>query len=911
MPTIRIDGKEYEVEAGNNLLQSCLDLGLDLPYFCWHPAMGSVGACRQCAVVQYQNDEDTRGRIVMGCMTPVTDGAIFSLDGDRARGFREAIVESLMLNHPHDCPVCAEGGECHLQDMTVMVGHRDRHYRGRKNTHRNQDLGPLIHHEMNRCITCYRCTRYYNDYAGGTDLAAMASRDHVYFGRHEDGILESPFAGNLVEVCPTGVFTDKSLVHHYTRKWDLQSAPSVCSGCALGCNILPGERYGKLKRIHNRYNHDVNGYFLCDRGRFGSGFVNSDKRIDYPGLRNGDGSFTAVASQQALENITASSQGKRIAGIGSARASVESNYLLRKLVGAENFCPGIGDQEAGQLQRILSHLGSCPAHNPSLHEVESADAILILGEDVTHTAPRLALSLRQAARNKAFEMATELGLESWQDAAIRNLAQDQRSPLHIVSNAATDLDDIAASTQRMPAADQARFAQQLLAAMSGDSSDSRLTAIAEDLGKAQRPLIICGTSAASDALIDAAAAIATQLATSGRGAMLSYCLAECNSMGSTLLSHPGASSFAELAERAQGGEIDTLVIMENDLYRRAPASLVQTLRDNIPCLVGLDCLDSDTLSVCDIVLPAAAYSESEGSFVNNEGRAQRFFPVHPAAAERRASWQWLLDIAVAVGSTELAGLEHFDDICVSCCNDNELLSGMSAAAPDHDFRNRGLKIPRQPHRYSGRTAMRANVSVHEPKQTVDEESALAYTMEGSSSTERPGALLSYLWSPGWNSNQSLHKFQQEIGGSLRGGTAGVRLLDSVGLEAPQPAPLPEAFRARQGEFLLQAHYRIFGSEELSAQTSSLARLAGDAFLELCSADAESIGLADGDGIQAGELALELRINDSLTAGTAGYSAGYHDSIQLRSGDWVVLARADNWQRRRPQLIGSDGGGTDD
>jgi NADH-quinone oxidoreductase subunit G len=911
MPTIRIDGKEYEVEAGNNLLQTCLELGLDLPYFCWHPAMGSVGACRQCAIVQYQNDEDTRGRIVMGCMTPVTDGAIFSLDGDRAREFREAIVESLMLNHPHDCPVCAEGGECHLQDMTVMVGHRDRHYRGRKNTHRNQNLGPLIHHEMNRCITCYRCTRYYNDYAGGTDLAAMASHDHIYFGRHEDGILESPFAGNLVEVCPTGVFTDKSLVHQYTRKWDLQSAPSVCSGCALGCNILPGERYGKLKRIHNRYNHDVNGYFLCDRGRFGSGFVNSDKRIDYPGLRNEDGSFSAVASQQALEKIAAASQGKRIAGIGSPRASVESNYLLRKLVGAENFCPGSSDEEAAQLQRILGHLGSSPAHNPSLHEVESADAVLILGEDVTHTAPRLALSLRQAARNKAFEMAAQLGLETWQDAAIRNLAQDQRSPLHIVSNAATDLDDIAASTQRMPAADQARFAGQLLAAMAGDSSDSRLAAIAADLGNAQRPLIICGTAAASDALIDAAAAIAAQLAATGRGAMLSYCLAECNSMGSTLLTHGGASSFAGLAERAQRGEIDTLIIMENDLYRRATAPQLQIFRDNIPCLIGMDCLDSDTLSVCDIVLPAAAYTESEGSFVNNEGRAQRFFPVHPAAAERRGSWQWLLEMAAALGSQELAGLKHFDDICVSCCNDNELLSGMSAAAPDHDFRNRGLKIPRQPHRYSGRTAMRANVSVHEPKQTVDEESALAYTMEGSSSTERPGALISYLWSPGWNSNQSLHKFQDEIGGRLRGGTAGIRLLDSVRLQAPQPAPLPEAFQRRQEEYLLQARYRIFGSEELSAQTHSLAQLAGEAFLELCSADAESLGLADGDGVQAGELALELRVDDSLTAGTASFSAGYHDSIELRCGDWVTLARADNWQRRRPQLITSDGGGTDD
>ena len=228
MPVITIDGVSYDVPPGNNLLETCLSLGMDLPYFCWHPAMGSIGACRQCAVVQYQNAEDRRGRIVMGCMTPVTDGAIFSLTGDKARGFREAIVESLMLNHPHDCPVCAEGGECHLQDMTVMTGHSYRRYRGRKRTFENQDLGPFVTHELNRCITCYRCARFYNDYAGGRDFGVFGLRNQVYFGRAESGTLESEFSGNLIELCPTGVFDDKPFSHRSSRKWDLQSAPSVC-----------------------------------------------------------------------------------------------------------------------------------------------------------------------------------------------------------------------------------------------------------------------------------------------------------------------------------------------------------------------------------------------------------------------------------------------------------------------------------------------------------------------------------------------------------------------------------------------------------------------------------------------------------------------------------------------------------
>jgi NADH-quinone oxidoreductase subunit G len=144
-----------------------------------------------------------------------------------------------MTNHPHDCPVCEEGGHCHLQDMTVMAGHNMRRYRFTKRTHQNQDLGPFINHEMNRCIACYRCVRYYKDYAGGEDLGVYGAHDNLYFGRETDGVFESEFSGNLIEVCPTGVFTDRTHSERYNRKWDMQFAPSVCQQCSVGCNISP------------------------------------------------------------------------------------------------------------------------------------------------------------------------------------------------------------------------------------------------------------------------------------------------------------------------------------------------------------------------------------------------------------------------------------------------------------------------------------------------------------------------------------------------------------------------------------------------------------------------------------------------------------------------------------------------
>ena len=371
MATIHVDGKDFEVDGADNLLQACLSLGLDIPYFCWHPALGSVGACRQCAVKQYTDENDTRGRIVMSCMTPATDNTWISIDDEESKAFRASVVEWLMTNHPHDCPVCEEGGHCHLQDMTVMTGHNERRYRFTKRTHQNQQLGPFISHEMNRCIACYRCVRYYKDYAGGTDLGVYGAHDNVYFGRVEDGVLESEFSGNLVEVCPTGVFTDKTHSERYNRKWDMQFAPSICHGCSSGCNISPGERYGELRRIENRFNGSVNQYFLCDRGRFGYGYVNREDRPRQPLLADG----AKLSLDAALDKAADLLRGRNIVGIGSPRASLESNYALRELVGAEHFYCGI---EAGELERIrlvLQVLNDSPLPVPNMRDIEDHDAV--------------------------------------------------------------------------------------------------------------------------------------------------------------------------------------------------------------------------------------------------------------------------------------------------------------------------------------------------------------------------------------------------------------------------------------------------------------------------------------------------------------------------------------------------------
>ncbi len=663
MAKITLDGQVYDVDAGENLLKTCLSLGLDLPYFCWHPALGSVGACRQCAVVQYKDASDSKGRLVMACMTPVTDGLRAELEAPEAREFRASVIEFLMTSHPHDCPVCEEGGECHLQDMTVMTGHTVRHYRGRKRTHRNQYLGPFLNHEMNRCIACYRCVRYYRDYAGGQDLDVFAIRNDVYFGRFEDGVLENEFSGNLAEVCPTGVFTDKTFSAHYVRKWDLRYAPSVCAHCAVGCNTSPGERLGVLRRIINRYHGEVNGYFLCDRGRFGYGFVNGEERIRQPSLRG-----EPVSIEAAVAHLAGLASGRTI-GIGSPRASLEANFALRALVGAENFYAGLSRAEAELVAAILDVLRRWPIRLPTVREVERADAVLVLGEDATSTAPRLALALRQAVRNQALELAQELKIPGWLDAAVREAAQGAKSPLFLASPAATRLDEVAEAVYRGAPEDIARLGFAVAHCLSPEApgvpdlagEDARLAeTIAAALASARRPLIVSGTGCQSLEIIQAAANVALALAKRNpersapadapdqsppsagltetmKPVDLCYLVPECNTLGLALMD---GRSVGDVFAAVQEGAADTVVVLENDLYRRADAVAVDHFLGQVKHLAVIEHTFNATAEQAELLLPSGTFAETEGTLVSLEGRAQRFYSVMPPAGEARDNWRW-------------------------------------------------------------------------------------------------------------------------------------------------------------------------------------------------------------------------------------------------------------------------------
>lgn len=801
MTVIIIDNKSYTANPDHNLLEAALAAGIDVPYFCWHPAMGSVGSCRQCAVQQFANPDDQKGRMVMACMTPVKDGTRFSVDHPGCRDFRKSVIEWLMINHPHDCPVCDEGGECHLQDMTVMTGHNYRRNRFAKRTFLNQNLGPFINHEMNRCITCYRCVRYYKDVAGGDDLSAFASSGRVYFGRFEEGTLQNPFSGNLVEVCPTGVFTDKVYHQHYTRKWDLETAPSICQLCSLGCNISPGARSQVLRRVQNRFHHDINGFFICDKGRFGHEFVNAQERIVAPLVKGAPG----ITLSEAKEKLTSLVKKGGAIGIGSPRASLEANWALKQLVGPDNFYDGINPKEAESSRTITSLLMNKTLTPASLKDIRESDCIVVLGEDITNTAPMMALSIRQAHMALQGQTAHHaVDVAKWHDAAIKNCAGTQVMPLFVATPYETDLDSIAQKTIRLDPDDVLETIKSLIQACGSTSNElthtnAWINEAAAALKQAKNPIIISGTSLYDENLIK----MAYNLAVSVPHSKLALVVPECNTVGLLMLK---PKPLAQAIERITTQPIDTAIVLENDLVWRLGEKQFTQLEKGVKNLVVLDCLHTETVKSATMVVPVSSFAESTGSLISSEGRLQRYFSVFKNQHDLESSFHVLNS---CIGPVRC---DTIDDATAFLAADLNIPASAFDQLFHASLKLLGKGIPRQMPKATGRTALTTHLSMHEQKPAFDRDSPLVYSMEGARK-KIPLPLIANYSEPGWNSLQSAYKKDLGILHPAHDKPGGVRLFEKSGTPAPVQVHYERGAKSIFPEVLVIPGFNLFANTE--------------------------------------------------------------------------------------------------
>ncbi len=619
MPKIIIDDREIEVAAGTKVIEAAELLGIMIPRFCYHPALGSVGACRVCAVKFLQGP--FKG-VQMSCMVDAQDDMVVSTTDPEAVQFRKYVIEWLMLHHPHDCPVCDEGGHCLLQDMTVSGGHGTRRYLGKKRTYTDQFLGPLLQHEMNRCIHCYRCARFYQEFGGYRDLGAMQSANRTYFGRFEEGIIESPFSGNLSDICPTGVFTDKPS-RYFGRRWDYERSPSLCINCSLGCHTIASCRYRQLVRQEARLSESVNGHFICDRGRYGFFYNSLAQRPRSPIV---DGQVTTVDQalavlKQRLATVTGKSGAQAIACVGSSRNSLETLAMVRRMCLHNSWQPPAYFGDAAITYKVKSAISRLePDLMLSLREIESADFIAVLGADPVNEAPMLALALRQAQRKGAtvavfdprpiflpFEfkhLPANLDMIDTDLGAMLKAALEP-AVLKKLDVSARKFYESLATVKQISAARQAEIA--LLADM---------------LKPSQRPIIVCGTETVRRQTPARAADYALLIQAVGKSVGLFYVMPGANGFAAGLLANENVAVDTLIAEIEQGS-IKVLILVEsNPLWQFPDRHRLEQALQKLELLVVMDYVNSEVAQKADIFLPTTTLYETEGVYVNQEGRAQ-------------------------------------------------------------------------------------------------------------------------------------------------------------------------------------------------------------------------------------------------------------------------------------------------
>jgi NADH-quinone oxidoreductase subunit G len=669
MPKLIIDDQELEVAPGTKVIEAAERLSIMIPRFCYHPGLGSVGACRMCAVKFLEGP--VKG-VQMSCMVDALEGMVVSTTDEEAVDFRRHVIEWLMLNHPHDCPVCDEGGECLLQDMTVSGGHSIRRYRGKKRTYCDQYLGVFVQHEMNRCIHCWRCTRFYQDFSGYHDLGALQIGNRTYFGRYTDGPLVSPFSGNLIDICPTGVYTDKP-ARFKARHWDLQRSPSICIHCSLGCHTVASARYREVVRMEARFSEPVNGYFICDRGRFGFDYANHPERPRR--ARNGPEEVPwREAVQAAAVKLLQIGQGagsNAIACLGSTRSSLENQGMLKR------FCQLQGWREPQyfedfnlerKVKKAVSRLDARLA--VSLREIEKADFILAIGADPINEAPMLALAMRQAYRNGATVAIVDPRPVFLPFPFSHLLVAPRNMDLCVKAL-------VKGAVSRPVAAKLGPDALQFYDAIPDEYPFDPMirdlcAAAGQKLQLSRQPVIVCGTDIVRETTPAVGADNALLLQAEKEKAGLFYLMPGANAFGAALFSSADGS-FDNILEAIEDGSVKGLLLVESDPFRLFPdQKRLEAAIDKLDFLLVLDYLPSRAAQRAHMFLPTLTLFEAGGSFVNQEGRVQFGQRVHhggiPVAqlsggkhperrfrsdisgGEPKAAWQILVELAHAMSA---------------------------------------------------------------------------------------------------------------------------------------------------------------------------------------------------------------------------------------------------------------------
>lgn len=627
MVEIELDGKKVEVAEGCMVMHAAEKAGTYIPHFCYHKKLSIAANCRMCLV-----DVEKAPKPMPACATPVTQGMIVRTKSEKAIKAQQSVMEFLLINHPLDCPICDQGGECQLQDLAVGYGSSASRYEEEKRVVFHKDVGPLISmQEMSRCIHCTRCVRFGQEVSGVMELGMINRGEHSEITTVVGDTVDSELSGNMIDICPVGALTSKPF-RYSARTWELSRRKSVSPHDSTGANLIVQVKNHKVLRVVPFENEEVNECWIADRDRFSYEALNSDERLTRPMLKQG-GEWKEVDWQTALEYVANGLRqikndhgASAIGSLVSPHSTLEELYLAGKLVrglGSENIDYRLRNAEFTAAQGV-QWLGT------PIASLSKLQGVLVLGSNLRKDHPLFAQRIRQAAKQGCAVLAINERVYDW--------AMPVTASIVAAPDWAQALADVAAAVAQE---------KGVAAPVAAADVHAEAQAIATALLRGERKAILLGNAAAHHAQASTLLSLANWIAEQ-TGASVGYLTEAANTVGAQWVGAQPAASGLNAGQMLAGGLKAVLLLNNEPVFDSAAGARAAEALGKAEMVVTLSPFKAN-MEFSDVLLPIAPFTETSGSFVNAEGRLQSFHAVVKPLAEARPGWKVLRVLANLLG----------------------------------------------------------------------------------------------------------------------------------------------------------------------------------------------------------------------------------------------------------------------
>ena len=637
MVEIELDGQKVEVLEGSTVMHAAEKAGTYIPHFCYHKKLSIAANCRMCLV-----DVEKAPKAMPACATPVTPGMVVHTRNEKAVKAQKGVMEFLLINHPLDCPICDQGGECQLQDLAVGYGSGKSRYEEEKRVVFHKDVGPLVSmQEMSRCIHCTRCVRFGQEIAGVMELGMSHRGEHAEIETFVGMSVDSELSGNMIDLCPVGALTSKPF-RYSARTWELSRRKSISPHDSTGANLIIQVKHDKVMRVLPLENEAINECWLADRDRFSYEALNTDQRLLSPMLKQG-GEWKVVDWQTALEYVASGlKQIKAEYGADSIGTLASPHSTVEELHLAASLMRGLGSENIDHRLRHAEFASSASVRwlGTSIASLSQLQRVLVVGSNLRKDHPLFALRIRQSVRNGCALSAIN---------SIVEFADPDAWAMPLVNSVSAPPEDWAKALADVAVAIAAE--KGIDAPVAGHASDVA-KAIAASLLGGERKAVLLGNAAAHHANASSLLALANWIGAQS-GATVGYLTEAANTVGAQLVNAQPSGSGLNAGQMLEG-KLKAVILLNNEPeFDSATGVRAKTTLNLAQMVITLSPFKAN-MSFSDVLLPIAPFTETPGTFVNAEGRVQSFHAVVKPRGETRPAWKVLRVLA------NLLGLPGFD-----------------------------------------------------------------------------------------------------------------------------------------------------------------------------------------------------------------------------------------------------------